>query len=105
MRKLFIKKGVASKVRVIFLSIAFAFLNSIAFGTTPARASDPIQIGWASADITPTAPTLLRGQFYARFSEGVHDSLYVTALAITSADKPVATRVVMVSCDMVTVPD
>ena len=37
-------------------------------------------IGWASREITPERPALLRGQFHARVSEGVMDPVTVTAL-------------------------
>lgn len=64
------------------------------------EATDLLRIGWASIDITPSKPVLLRGQFYARLSEGVHDPLCATALALESyaTDKP--TRIVMVTCEI-----
>jgi hypothetical protein len=61
-----------------------------------------LAIGWASRDFTPDRPCVLRGQFYARVSEGANDPLTVTALAIRSSDRegqPCAT--IMVSCDLV----
>ena len=40
--------------------------------------------GWSSIDITPAKKVLLYGQYHERISEGVHDPLYATALAIES---------------------
>ncbi len=65
-----------------------------------------ILIGWATRDLTPERPALLRGQFHARVSEGVMDPITVTALAIESLrDGRPEGHAVMVSCDMVTIPD
>jgi hypothetical protein len=61
-----------------------------------------LRIGWASADLTPDGPVLITGQFHARVSEGVLDPVTATALALES---PQGERVVMVSCDLVSIPD
>ncbi|MCX7805757.1 MAG: hypothetical protein N3A38_11290 [Planctomycetota bacterium] len=61
-------------------------------------------IGWASRDVTPQRPVLLRGQFYARVSEGVMDPLTVTALALESVrDGRPEDRAILVSCDYVNI--
>ncbi len=63
-----------------------------------------LKVGWASVDTTPPHTVPLSGQFHMRLSEGVRDPLSATvmAMASTSPDgKPV--RVVMVSCDLVSV--
>jgi hypothetical protein len=57
-----------------------------------------VQIGWASRDITPSQPVVLRGQFYVRISEGASDRITVTALAIESAG---GGQAIIVSCDLV----
>lgn len=57
--------------------------------------------GWAQADITPSQPVLIAGQFHARLSEGVMDPLSVTAWAVQSGED----HAVFVSCDLVAVPD
>ncbi len=62
---------------------------------------ESFKFGWAQADITPTDPVVIAGQFHARVSEGVMDPLTVTALAIESS----ADQTVMVSCDIVSIPD
>jgi len=71
---------------------------------TPANAS--VKTGWAQADITPDQSVILAGQFHARVSEGVMDPITATALAIESGhDGGSRGQVVMVSCDLATVPD
>ena len=57
----------------------------------------PLQIGWASADITPDEPVQPVGQHYARISEGVLDPVTATALALSSGPDP-ADMVIFVSC-------
>ena len=60
-----------------------------------------LRIGWAQADITPSETALVCGQFYARISEEVLDPVTATAMAIESAGD----QAVLVSCDLVAVPD
>ncbi len=69
---------------------------------TPAT---PLQIGWASADLTPDQPVQLAGQFYARVSEGVLDPITATALALSCGEGSLAQAVVLVSCDLVAIPE
>ena len=65
-----------------------------------------LRIGWAQTDITPDRPVLVTGQFHARVSEGVMDPVTATALAIESlADAQPPPGGVMVSCDLVAIPD
>jgi len=53
------------------------------------HASNNLQIGWSSADLTPHRPVLIAGQFHARVSEGVMDPVTATVLALESrADDP-----------------
>lgn len=61
-----------------------------------------LKIGWGTADLTPGEPVLVSGQFYARVSEGVMDPVTATALALESGG---GGRLVMVSCDFVSIPD
>jgi len=62
--------------------------------------TNALRIGWASLDVTPDRPVILRGQFHVRISDSVRDPLTVTALAIESDDD----QCVMVSADRVSVP-
>jgi len=65
-----------------------------------------LNIGWASADITPSQPVLVGGQFHARVSEGVADPLSATALVLESVQegKPVSAAI-LVCCDFAGIPD
>lgn len=62
---------------------------------------DTMNVGWAQADLTPSEPVLIAGQFHSRVSEGVADPLTATALALDAGDD----QAVLVTCDFVTVPD
>ena len=66
-----------------------------------------MNIGWATRDITPAQPIILRGQFHLRISEQVRDPLTVTALVL-DGQSPDGQKgqTVMVSCDFAgIVPD
>jgi hypothetical protein len=62
-------------------------------------------IGWASANITPDKPVLLAGQFHARVSDGVRDSITATALAIESGKGENSAKAILISCDLVSIND
>ncbi len=64
-----------------------------------------MSIGWASANLTPDKPVLLIGQWPARISEGVMDSITATALAIESGTGTSSKKVIMISCDLVCISD
>ncbi|MDY0169203.1 MAG: hypothetical protein RBS80_21855 [Thermoguttaceae bacterium] len=83
---------------------AFLLMTSaiLAADATP----DVLRIGWATVDITPDQPVVLRGQFHARVSEGVMDPVTVTALALESVrGGAVEDWAVLVSCDLVSIAD
>ncbi len=73
--------------------------------TNQTPAAPPLRIGWASADLTPEQPVQLAGQFHARVSEGVLDPITATALALSSGPAREKNAVVLVSCDLVGIPD
>jgi hypothetical protein len=61
----------------------------------------PLQVGWAAADITPPRPVALVGQLHKRISKGVLDPLTATALALeTRGQGDEKEQAVMVSCDV-----
>lgn len=60
-----------------------------------------LKVGWAQADITPREPVIIAGQFHARVSEGVLDPITTTVLALEGEGD----HVVLVSCDVVSIPD
>lgn len=65
----------------------------------------PLRIGWAETEITPPRPVILTGLGHARVSEGVKDPLTATALVIESTRDGNLVRVVMVSCDLLSISD
>jgi len=62
-------------------------------------------IGWSQVDITPDKPVLVAGQFYARVSEEVHDPIYATALAMERGSGPSSEKVILITCDIVSIHD
>lgn len=66
--------------------------------------SGKILIGWGSRDVTPIGRKVsLRGQFYVRLTEEIHDPLSVTALVLESEDS--SAQAVIVSLDAVSISD
>ena len=63
-----------------------------------------MNVGWASRDVTPDKPVMLRGQFYLRISEYVNDPVTLTALALEpTGEDSRQDCAVMVSCDRVSI--
>ena len=61
-----------------------------------------LNVGWASADITPQQPVALVGQMRKRISQSVLDPLTATVLALeTRGDNGRPEQAIMVSCDVV----
>jgi sugar phosphate isomerase/epimerase len=59
--------------------------------------------GWATRDLTPDRPVLLKGQFNRRISKGVLDPITCTALALENRrDGTSIDQAVLVSCDFCT---
>ena len=97
-------------IPVLFFPIAAFLFNCCTGnkgdGTPPQGAgTDNFYIGWASADITPDKPVLIRGQFHARISEGVKDPITATALAIESGTEASSEKTILISCDLVNISD
>ncbi len=55
-----------------------------------------MKIGWASCDISTDKPVIISGQAYLRISQGVHDPVTATALALDSGED----YVIFLSVDM-----
>ena len=61
----------------------------------------PLYVGWASTDITPTEPINLTGHTGKRIATSVRDPLTATVLALeTRGDDGTAEQAIMVSCDV-----
>ncbi len=66
--------------------------------STPAAA--PLLAGWGTADITPSGPCELFGQYYQRIARTVRDPLGVTALALERPGEDRALgQAILMSCD------
>ena len=64
--------------------------------------SNTLLVGWSSVDITPSRKVSIQGQYHERISEGVHDPIYATALAIESKEMDLQNEhALMISCDLV----
>ena len=83
---------------IYLLIIPVILCSCISNSSTGGSALQGIMIGWASADITPDSPVQLFGQYGERISQGVHDPLYATAMAIESASGDMQS--IMVSMDI-----
>ncbi|MGV8091099.1 MAG: hypothetical protein AB2L24_04455 [Mangrovibacterium sp.] len=63
------------------------------------------KIGWAGTDITPDKPALIAGQFHARVSEGIMDSITATVLAFESEKGSSSEKAILISCDLISIRD
>src|SRR5690625_1161410 len=86
----------------LITSVFFFFVVSTYFFSITSN-NDSIEIGWASADITPKQPFLLSGQFHARIAEGVLDPITATVLLIKSTTSDEIA--VLISCDLSLIED
>lgn len=92
---------IAYKIRYLLLS--FLLLANVGY---LAAASDDkggdLYIGWAMVDVTPSEPVIIRS---TTVSEGVQDPITATVLAIESRNGTTSEKVIMVSCDLISIPD
>lgn len=61
-----------------------------------------IKLGWGRRETSTNEPVSIPGQAYLRISEGVHDPLYVTALAVDGGEGQ--DHVIFLSCDVASLP-
>src|SRR5690606_41146700 len=61
-----------------------------------------LYIGWAMVDVTPSRPVIIRS---TTVSEGVQDPITATVLAIESGNGADSEKVILVSCDLIAIPD
>ena len=65
-----------------------------------AAPGQPVEIGFASVDVTPPIGHRMSGYFYERFSTGVHNPLQAKAIVFRQGDE----RFAWVFCDLLGVP-
>jgi len=80
------KKNIALVLLIIFIN--------------PLHADSYLRIGWATADITPELPVIIRGSTHANVSKGVMDPIRATVLAIESITGSISEPAVLVSLDL-----
>src|SRR5690606_27038487 len=79
-----------------FCVLAFGFFAG------ESTAGDHFQIGWASTDISPEKPVLMRGGI---MSTGIKDPITATVLALDYGKGNASRAVVMISCDLLHITD
>lgn len=93
---------------VLFIALLLTALSSCTGKKTEQATKEKtgnLNIGWASADITPDKPVLIAGQFHARVMEGVMDPITATALAFEYRSESSSRKAILVSCDIVGISD
>jgi hypothetical protein len=84
------------------MTLVPSILVALLAGPEPA----PLQAGWATKSITPDRPVALAGQFHTRISRRVASPCVATALALeTRKDGKALDQALLVSCDLVGIPD
>ena len=63
---------------------------------------DRIKLGWGRRETSIDEPVSVAGQMHLRISEGIHDPLYVTALAMDAGEGQ--DHVIFLSCDVGSFP-
>ncbi len=91
-----------ARPRKASIPILIAILAAVVLSGSPLFAqTDPLYVGWATADITPKRPVALVGQLHKRISGAVQDPLTATVLALeTRGDDGRREQAVMISCDV-----
>ncbi len=92
-----------------FLFVSFALLFYSCTDNGQKKVEDKIntdagnfKIGWSIADITPEEPVIIRT---LSISRGVLDPILATVLAMESGSGISAEKVIMISCDLLSIPD
>lgn len=91
--------------RHTLLTFLMATTTVFTYAADSQSVKESLNIGWASADITPNKPVVISGGNSARISTGVDDPLTVTALALEAPYQKNTCPLIMVSCDLRQVPD
>src|SRR5690554_56788 len=95
-------------ISILISSLFLLFLSSCTVNNKEKKSDGNIGnflVGWSTLNITPDRPVLVAGQFPARLSEGVMDSLTVTALVLESVGETLSERAIFISCDIIGIRD
>lgn len=90
------------RTRICF---AICLVSSLLWLATPSAACE-LLVGAASADLTPSGPVALWGQFHLRISRSVETPLTANVIALESREADTSLEAaIMVSCDLCAIPD
>ncbi|HBE41075.1 MAG TPA: hypothetical protein DDW27_07710 [Bacteroidales bacterium] len=104
-------KNVGNRLKsytLLFATVLIAVLYGFKYKNTEQSIkvrSGNLRIGWAAADISPERPVLVAGQFHARVMENILDPITVTALALEYGTGSLSEKVILISCDIVSISD
>ncbi len=97
--------GIIMKIKIfLFFFISILLFSNSCKENNVDKAGD-LLIGWASVDITPGEQPVLLRRSLARVSEGIHDPVTATALAIESGAGASSEKTIMISTDLVVISD
>jgi len=89
-----------SRVTAILLGLGVCCAAGLAIGGEPAPGQ--LHVGWATVDITPSAPVVLDGSGYKRVTNEVEDPVTATVLALETRDGDRALdQAILISFDLV----
>ena len=74
----------------------------LCLSTWESSAADHFKIGWASVDITPSRPVLMRGKI---ISKGVKDPVTATVMALDRVSGDQTESVILITCDSINITD
>lgn len=84
----------------------WALAAVLAAGMASASEAAELLVGTAAADITPDQPVALSGQMHTRIARQVESRVIATVVALESRQGDQSLdQAIMVSCDLVTIPD
>ena len=84
--------------QALFFALAFLVFSVDA----PESSADELKIGWAQANLSPDRPVAMR---FKKLSEGVMDPIFATVLALENGTSSNREQIVLVSCDLLWIPD
>ena len=91
-------------ISILISSLFLLFLSNCTVNNNEKKSdgnTGNLLVGWSTQNITPDRTVLVAGQFPARLSEGVLDSLTVTAMVLESKGETSSERAIFVSCDII----
>jgi hypothetical protein len=95
--------SIFNSFKVPFFVFGFLMLANIGYSTAIGNDNGgDLYVGWAMVDMTPSEPLIMYG---SKISEGVLDPITATVLVIESRKGAISENVIMISCDLISIPD